>query len=384
MKQKQTYSRRPLVGINGSMLDERPTGVGQCTLHIVNQLAVMDNGDQDRYVVFSPNDTHLSEKIRCIKLPALLQSSKFGKVAALSRFLWNTFVYPFSASNCSLLLSTTSHGSFFHRNQIITIHDLLSLRFDNISAHQRVYFRRILPLIISRSKGVIAVSENTKNEIVRLLNCPEEKITVIHNGYDPVRFHAENLPTGTMHDKYGVKNYILAVGPTYQHKNFERLLNAYASLDVTLRDKHPLVIAGGLEPYLSELKALTAKLGIGDKVRFLGYVPQEDMPPLYREATLFIFPSLYEGFGLPLLEAMASGCPVVSSHTSSMPEVCGDAARYADPLDTEDIRKAMDEVLSSPGLRKELIEKGLRRCRLFTWEATAKSYRDLITHYELN
>jgi glycosyltransferase involved in cell wall biosynthesis len=132
------------------------------------------------------------------------------------------------------------------------------------------------------------------------------------------------------------------------------------------------------------LKTLTAKLGIGDKVRFLGYVPQEDMPPLYREATLFIFPSLYEGFGLPLLEAMASGCPVVSSHTSSMPEVCGDAARYADPLDTEDIRKAMDEVLSSPGLRKELIEKGLRRCRLFTWEATAKSYRDLITHYELN
>jgi glycosyltransferase involved in cell wall biosynthesis len=187
-----------------------------------------------------------------------------------------------------------------------------------------------------------------------------------------------------MWQKHRVQDYILAVGPTYAHKNFERLLRAYAMLTEETRERHDLVIAGGLEPYLSILKSLAIELGIQDKVRFLGYLPQDDMPELYREASLFVFPSLYEGFGLPLLEAMASGCPVISSNTSSMPEVCGDAAKYVDPHDESDICRAIGEVLSDTGLRESLVEKGLQRCKSFTWESTAKSYRDLITHYELN
>src|SRR5262249_15926560 len=149
-----------------------------------------------------------------------------------------------------------------------------------------------------------------------------------------------------IYEKYNVKNYILAVGPTYAHKNFELLLETYGELDEVAREKHPWLIAGGKERYVSTLKALVERSGLTDFVFFTGYVPFALMPSLYKEAACMVFPSLHEGFGIPLLQAMACGCPVIVSNVSSMPEVCEDAAMYFNPYQKQSLANCITAVVS--------------------------------------
>lgn len=363
------------IGMNGSMLDEQPTGVGVYTINLVNNLSRIY---REQITVFTPSRFQLHADLRVVKLPGLLQSSKYGKLAAISRFLWNTFYYPFQARRFDLLISPTTHGSFTLPNQVITIHDLLSLRYKNISAHQRFYFKYLLPFLISRAKVVVAVSETTKQEIIHFLKCPPEKIAVIYNGYDQQRYFATNETTNHIREKYGIQDYLLAVGPTYPHKNFETLIDAYASLDQTTRDKHPLLIAGGKKKYLDHLKQYVQGRQLNQQIHFTGYVPSELMAPLYREAHALVFPSLYEGFGFPLLEAMACGCPVISSNTSSMPEVCGEAALYFTPTNRKEMSLSIEKLVFDNKLRQDLREKGLVRAKQFSWEQTAQALKTLI------
>lgn len=366
------------------MLDEHPTGVGIYTYNLINKIADLCAADA-RYelVVFSPTKSFLSSSVRLIKLPDLLQSSRFGKIAALSRFLWNTCYYPLQASKMDLLISTTTHGSFTSANQFLTIHDLLSLRYGNISRHQRIYFKFLLPRLLRSTKFIITVSESTKKDIVQFLGYPENKIRVIYNGYDPAQYFFSYEKPDDILKKYGLQDYLLAIGPTYPHKNFERLLEAYSRLPASTRKKHPLAIAGGMKKYISVLKLSSAKLGIASDAHFLGYIPQHLMRSLYREATMLVFPSLYEGFGFPLVEAMACGCPVACSHTSSMPEVCENAALYFDPLDTHSMFGAIHQLLRDAGQRQHLTRKGLERAKHFSWEKSAKTLKSLIDE-ELN
>ena len=364
------------IGLNGSMLDERPTGVGVYSFNIINSLSQLyENQKSHNLTVFSPTDFWLNKNLRIVKLSNLLQSSKYGKIAAFCRFLWNTFYYPLVARQFDILVSPTTHGSFLSNKQIITIHDLLSLRYNNISFHQRLYFKYLLPYLISKARLIIAVSETTKKEIVQYLKCPEDKIKVIYNGYDHIRYFEGTKKTAHIYSEYFVRNYFLAIGPTYPHKNFETLIDAYGKLSPTLRKKYPLVIAGGKKKYLNHLKRYVAKLEIRNEVHFLGYVPIQLMPYLYREAYALVFPSLYEGFGIPLLEAMACGCPVISSNTSSMPEVCGDAAIYFDPLDTDSLATAMKFLIGNENTRQELTERGLIQSKKFSWEQSAKNLK---------
>jgi glycosyltransferase involved in cell wall biosynthesis len=367
-----------LIGMNGSMLDNRPTGTGVYSFNIINNLSHLPWDDGLQFTVFTPTHHNLSEKLRIVKLSDLMQSSRFGKVAALSRFLWNTFLYPFQARQYDLLISPTTHGSFLLRNQIITIHDLISLRYKNISAHQRFYFKYLLPFMVSRARLIVTVSETSKKDIIELLKCPEEKVQVIYNGYDNVHYSRMDEKGDHIEKKYGFKDYILAVGPTYPHKNFERLIDAYASLDKETRKTHPLVIGGGMKAYVNKLKQDVQRMGLEENIHFIGYVPFELMPALYREAVLLVFPSLYEGFGIPLLEAMACGCPVIVSNTSSMPEVCGDAAFYIDPTDQESIRNSIETMLGDEGLREDLRRKGYERAAGFSWKQAAESFKTII------
>jgi len=367
------------IGMNGSMLDEQPTGVGIYSFNLINTLSYLYRNERYRKLtVFTPTRSHLNKNLNIIKLPGLLQSSKYGKLAAFSRFVWNAFYYPFVAGQFNLLISPTTHGSFFLNNQVITIHDLLSLRYKNISPHQRFYFKYLLPFLISKAKLVIAVSETTKQDIIRFLKCPEQKIHVIYNGYDHSRYCLTENGEQIIYKEYGVRNYLLAVGPTYPHKNFDLLINAYNELDDSFKKQYPLVIAGGKGSYLELLKDLVKKLNLEKKVHFLGYVPIRLMPQLYREAFALVFPSLYEGFGLPLLEAMACGCPVVASNTSSMPEVCGEAAIYFDPADKQTLISSLEKLFSDKIVRNELREKGLIQSKKFSWEQTARTLKILI------
>lgn len=364
------------IGMNGSMLDEQPSGVGVYSFNLINNLAGMAD-----LTVFTPSRKSLDPGIKVVKLPDVLQSSKYGKLAAFLRFVWNTVAYPFMSTKFDLLISPTTHGSVLSGNQIITVHDLISLRYDNISFHQRLYFKYFLPLLLKRSKLIVAVSESTKRDILHYFNCPEDKVRVIYNGYDDKSYYPIPKNEHRIYKEYGCRNYILAIGATYAHKNLETLIRAYGRLDPQLRQKHPLVIAGGKEPYLGSLKTLARSTDFGKDILFSGYVPIELMPSLYREASMLVYPSLYEGFGIPLLEAMACGCPVVVSNTSSMPEVCEEAALYFDPLDDEALSACIRKVIGDEQLRLELAERGINRAAQFSWSKMARSFNFLIEQY---
>lgn len=369
----------PTIGLNGSMLDTKPTGVGIYSYNIFNTLTALYRKEgRSRVVVYSPTNKFLDSGIPVRQTSRFLQSSRFGKFAAAFRFLWNNVALPFYSRKTDFIFNPTSHGSIFLSNQITTVHDLLSLRYGHIAFHQRLYFRYYLPGLLKKSRLVVTVSESSKKDIIELLGCDPEKIRVIYNGYDAARYSVVDKPGTSISSKYQLNAYLLAVGPTYPHKNFEKLLEAYSLLPPAIRNTHSLVIVGGFSSYISKLKKICRNLQITAQVKFLGYVPGEDLPAFYREAVALVYPSLREGFGFPLLEAMASGCPVACSGTSSMPEVCGSAAQYFDPEQSVSIAETIRNLVESQELRSSLIEKGLVQCRKFSWEKTANSIKQLI------
>jgi glycosyltransferase involved in cell wall biosynthesis len=374
--------REKTIALNGSMLDDHPTGVGVYSFNVINQLTDLYCKDNSSALtVFTPTVSYLNDKLKIVKLSALLLSSKHGKLAAICRIIWNTFFYPLQARQYDVQISTTTHGSFLLKNQVLTIHDLLSLRYDNISWHQRLYFKHLLPLLVAKSKLIITVSEASKLDIIRFLKCPPEKVHAIYNGYDDERYYRTQAKSDHIQLKYGVQHYLLAIGPTYPHKNFESLIDAYNQLPAVLQQDHPLVIAGGKNPYLQRLKQYVHHTKAAQHIQFIGYVPIDLMPSLYREATALVFPSLYEGFGIPLLEAMACGCPVLCSNTSSMPEVCADAALYFDPHDTTAIKDTITTLLlNQDDTRETLVKKGFVRVQQFSWKKTAQHIKTLIDH----
>lgn len=380
--EKNGTKKKIRIGINGSMLDEKPTGVGIYTYNLINSLEyILRNDYTNPITVFSPTNLFLSDKIVFFKLPELLQSSKYGKIAAITRFIWNSVSYPFWADKFDVVISPTTHGSFNFENQIITIHDLLSLKYKNISFHQRLYFKYLLPQLIRKAKIIVAVSETTKKEIIQYFGCPESKIKVIYNGYDYRKYYPGISESDIISKQYSIKNYFLAVGPTYPHKNYIFLINTYSKLSPELRIKHPLVIAGGKEKYLTHIKKFVKDNNLEKNVHFLGYVPSQFMAPLYREALSLIFPSLHEGFGFPALEAMACGCPVLASKISSNLEVCEESACYFDPTDQDSLQNAMKQIMTNTKYRDELRKNGIKRATEFTWEKTAISYKNIVETY---
>jgi glycosyltransferase involved in cell wall biosynthesis len=367
------------IGMNGSMLDEQPTGVGIYSINMINHLSLLYHKEHNRKItVFTPTKTLLNDNVKTIRLSRLLKSSQYGKIAAFTRFVWNTFWYPVRAGKFDLLVSTTTHGSFLLKNQIITIHDLLSLRFNNISRHQRFYFKYLLPFMVSKAKLIIAISETTKKDIVHFLRCPEDKVKVIYNGYDDELYNGLLISEKKVSKQYGVQNYFLAIGPTYPHKNFELLIDAHSGLDAAIREKYPLVIAGGKKDYLAVLKKYIADKKAVNHIYFIGYVPISLMPSLYKEAFALVFPSLYEGFGFPLLEAMASGCPVLASEVSSIPEVCAKAVLYFDPYNTQSLKIQLERIITDKKLYNDLKEKGLDRAKEFSWPKAAGELKKII------
>jgi glycosyltransferase involved in cell wall biosynthesis len=251
---------------------------------------------------------------------------------------------------------------------VTTIHDTLHLTHPKLvgSWHKRVYARVMFRLAVRRSDKIICVSKFTRDELVRLVGADAAKITVVHNGVDDIWFSTSE--TASPHGN----PYLLFVGNIKQHKNLRRLLMAFASLADEI--PHDLVIIGQKEGLRSQDREVQ-KLGDALKTRvvFAGTVSDETLRQFYRHAALFVFPSFYEGFGLPPLEAMASGTPVAAAGTTALPEVCGDAAIYFDPFSTEDMAAAIKRVLDWPeAVREEKVRYARAHARKFTWEACAR------------
>jgi glycosyltransferase involved in cell wall biosynthesis len=259
---------------------------------------------------------------------------------------------------------------------VLTVHDLSHEYFpEAVEDVNMNYFRSSFPDAVERADLLIADSENTKFDIIKFLQVPEEKIKVIYIGVDkyfqPV---ADPVQLAGVRHRYSLpEHFILMVGSIQPRKNIAGVLAAMASL----LNKHrtfpwKLVLAGGGGWKNEGLADKISALGLEDRVHFTGYVADEDLPALYSLADLFVFPSLYEGFGLPVVEAMACGVPVVTSNNSCLPEIAGDAAVLVDPHDERDIANGMLRLLEDQDLRVQCVNRGLERARMFSWETAAR------------
>ena len=255
------------------------------------------------------------------------------------------------------------------KKRIVTIHDVYHLAFyDTLSLPQKIYSKFMINQAVKKSDVILTVSEFSKQEIIKYTNT-NKNIEIIYNGIEE-SWMDNNL---SFDEK---ENYILYVGNVKPHKNLVRALKAFSLLkDNNIKFK----IVGKKDGFITkdiEIDKLAKHLK--NRVEFTGYVSDDELKKLYKKAKIFLFPSLYEGFGIPPFEAMASGTPVISSNVASLPEVCGDSAYYVNPYDVNDIAKGMETVLKDEELQKELIQKGLERVKLYSWEKSANKLIKII------
>jgi len=245
----------------------------------------------------------------------------------------------------------------------------------------RFRVQRLLKTSAKRAHKIVTGSENSKQDIIEILKVPEEKVQVVYIGIEDVyRAIDDKRGLDFVKTRYGITSrFILHVGSLNPRKNIPRLIDAYNILPAEILKEYELVIVGKKSWKADKIFAKTKQLGLEDRVIFTGFVADSDLPLLMNAADLLAFPSLYEGFGIPPLEAMACGTPVVASNTSSIPEVVGDAALLFDPYNVEEIANAMYRALTNEQLRDELRQKGFERAKQFSWE---KAARETLAVYE--
>lgn len=259
---------------------------------------------------------------------------------------------------------------------ILTVHDLSYVLVpEAASPRLKAYLDRVVPRSVRQADHVLADSCATKDDLVTLYQTPEEKITVLWGGIE-AHFQPIQNPEvrQAVRTRYGLGSwpFLFTVGTVQPRKNYARLCEALAHLRPRFPDLH-LVIAGGEGWLEAPIHQTVAALGMAGRVHFIGYADDADLPALYSMAEVMPFVSLYEGFGFPVLEAMACGTPVVASNLSSIPEVAGDAALLVEPTDVGAIADALELLLSSPTLRQALSDKGRRQAARFTWDSAART-----------
>jgi len=366
------------IGWDTLVLKKNLSGVGnyiEKILFEINRKNIKSNillfgSDND----FDYSNNYLGEKV-------IFANNIFSK-SKLLRVLWEQFALPIKAKKNKIdILHCPAHviSLFFPGKIVLTIHDLSFKLFPKtFKISNRIYLNFIVPLSVKYADKIITVSKNTKEDLIREYNVNEDKIRVIYNGVDNKytiinnRNKVENIKI-----KYELpEKFVLYLGTLEPRKNLKNLIKAYSKIK---EKKTKLVIAGGKGWLYEDIFSLVNDKKMEDKVIFTGYVDEKDIVALYNAATLFVYPSLYEGFGLPPLEAMACGTPVITSNVSSLPEVVGDAAITVDPYNINGLAEEINKVLGNEVLQKAMIKKGIERAKEFTWEKTA---RETIRVYE--
>lgn len=257
--------------------------------------------------------------------------------------------------------------------RVISIMDLSFLRYPEMFKKSDLYqLKNWTAYSIKKAVKILTISEASKNDIIKYYHVPEEKVRVTYPGTN-MAHNTEHITLNTIKKKYGIEgDYILSVGTLQPRKNFVKLIQSLSIL-VSEYPNITLVIVGKKGWLYEEILAAPKKFGVEDKVKFLDFVPDEDLPALYQNAKCFVLVSLYEGFGLPVLEAMKYGCPVLASNVSSLPEVVGEAGILVDPENTEEIADRLLRVLRLPREEREkMIEKGFVQVKKFSWEKCAQ------------
>jgi alpha-1,3-rhamnosyl/mannosyltransferase len=268
----------------------------------------------------------------------------------------------------------------FRTKAIVIVYDLSFLSHaEYTTKRNRKYLTRYVPRSLERSQHVITISENARRELMDRYRVPAEKITIIYPSIDHDRFFPRHASeAGAVAAAYGItRPYVLFTGTLEPRKNILGILTAYSLLPEHLQKQYTLVLAGGKGWLDRDIRRALEQRDDLDVVT-TGYVPDEDLPALYSGASLFVYPSHYEGFGMPPLEAMACGVPVIAANNSSLPEVVGDAGILIESTDAKLLAMSIEQVLTQPSLAKEMAAKGLLRAKQFSWESGAAKLLDVI------
>jgi glycosyltransferase involved in cell wall biosynthesis len=359
-----------LIGIDASRAATRErTGTENYSLNLIGHLLALESGHRYRLYFNRPPAVELFPMTADLELRIMT----FPRLWTHLRLSWEMARQPPDVLFVPAHVLPLVHP----QSSVVTVHDLGYLYYPE--AHpllDRLYLDLSTRYNARVASRVIAVSQATKDDLIQHYGIEPDKITVVYSGHDETMQPVEDEATiEKVKARYGIRgDYILYVGTLQPRKNLERLLEAYAIVrKQAQRDETPCLVIAGRKGWLyNQIFQHIVRLDLESKVIFPGYVPQDDLPALLSGACLFVFPSLYEGFGLPVLEAMACGTPVLCSNASSLPEVAGEAALLVDPIDVKSMAEAMNCLLQDEGLRTQLVERGFQQVRRFSWDRCAR------------
>ncbi len=362
------------IGIDARKIQD--FGIGTYVRSLIRALAAIDS--ENRYILLAkPGDRE-----GLLDLPPnfqlAMEKSPVYSVRELFSLSWQIYRH-------KLDLYHSTHyvlPAWVQSKVVVTIHDIIHLLYPEFlpSNFAFLYAQRMIRRSLTRGDRIIAVSQNTCNDLKQHFEVDGKKIQVLHNGVEDSfrkRLSEEDLQRW-LRDLGIAQPYLLFVGnPAKPHKNLDTLVQAYARARRMAQFDAPLLCVGSREGSEFKIRQRAEYLGIGDKVRLLGHVAPEALPAIYQGATLFLYPTLYEGFGLPVIEAMASGVAVITSNTSALKEIAEGFALLVDPLDLDGMAKAIAHFMGSPERRAAFAERGLRRAEDFRWDETARKTLDI-------
>ena len=355
------------------------TGIGTYTKELMENIMKLDQKNQ--YLFFWPGEGYDQFDVH--------RNIDVHLVGTKNKNFWTYDYIPYHVEKSDVeLFHIPQNGIGLPRKKfckyVVTVHDLIPYILpETVGESYRERFAQEMPAIIENADKIITVSEYSKKDILKYFHVPQEKVVVTHLAADAIFRPMEIMDAQRfIQNHYGIKgSFILYLGGFSARKNVTGLIEAYYQSMRKLSQPYQLVIVGEPRDEHQEIVNLVDRLGLREKVIFTGFAPYKHLPYFYNAASLFVYPSFYEGFGLPPLEAISCGCPTITSNLTSIPEVVEDAAILVNPQHIEGLSEAISQVLEDPALGKSLREKGLRRASNFSWEITARNtlkvYEDL-------
>lgn len=366
------------IGIDCRIYSSKFTGIGRYVYELTQRITELDQNNQyylffnePEFSEFKTDNPNVHKVLADAPIYSLREHFHFNKI--LKKY------------KLDLMHFTHFNAPIFYKGpSIVTIHDL-TLSFypgkKKKSLIHRIGYILTIRRAVKKAAKIITISRNSKEDLIKLLNTPEEKICVIYQGVSPVfkQIH-DNLRIKKTLEKYkltkegGCEKFLLYTGVWRVHKNLPNLIRAFKEVLRLSNEDIKLVITGKEDPYYPEVKNIPKELKIEDKVKFTGLVEENELVDLYNAASIYVFPSFYEGFGLPPLEAMACGTPVAASESSSIPEICGKGnVVFFDPNDYQNMAQNIFALYKDKGLQEQLVRNGLERVRNFSWQKMAES-----------
>lgn len=362
------------IGINAEPLTiKEPTGIQYYSRYLIDYIAKIDRNDE--FYLFYPvlNRRCDIEKFYCPDGRNIKRVIQYCPI--FSNHLWlNWYLqYLMIRYRIDVFHSLNYYLPRFKLpwvKMVVTVHDLSFFHSDNFyELWYTNYLKRCTIKAVEMADRVIAVSNSVKNDIINSIRLGEEKVSVIYHGIE--QKDPKKVTISELSDRYGIKcKYLISIGGIGNKKNHINIVKAFAKLKEKVNNIQ-LVIVGGVDYGAEKVYELVSELGLGNCIRFMGYKDREDVDILLSNAELLLFPSQYEGFGFPILEAFQLGVPVIASKTTSMPEIADGAAVLVDPNNIEEIVNAICEILQNPQLKERLVSNGFERVRAFSWEKSA-------------